>query len=314
MRTVIFGAGGVGGYFGTKLAQAGADILFVARGDHLAAMQRDGLRLKSIHGDVHLPTVNAASTVPADFAPDLVLMCVKTWQLENAVNSLLPALQAGTIVLPLLNGVDAPAQLARSIGPERVMPGLCGIIAYLEKPGVVRHAAIDPFVTFGEMDNAKTQRVQRLLEFFQGADGLRATIADDIQSALWMKFLFITSTSGVGAVCAAPMGVVRSVPETRQLLEASMREICALAEAHGITLPDDAVVRTIRMVEAIPDDGTTSMQRDLLEGRRSELEAQVGAVVRLARESGVAVPVNEAIYAALKPRELRALDRLSFEI
>ena len=312
MRTVIFGTGGVGGYFGARLAQAGADVLFIARGAHLDAIREDGLRLRSIRGDVDLDPAEAADSLAASFQPELVLMCVKTWQLEAAARAIQPALGDDTVVVPLLNGVEAADTLAEILGRHRVMPGLCGIIAYIEAPGVIRHVAADPFVTFGEFDNETSPRARRLLDLFARAEGGHAEIPADIHAALWMKFLMIVSTSGVGAVTRAPIGITREQPGTRKLLRAAMEEVCALAAARGVALPADAVDRAFAMIDGLGPQSTTSMQRDLAEGRQSELEAQAGAVVRLAAESGVAVPVNEFIYAALLPTDLQARGEIEF--
>lgn len=312
MRIVIFGTGGVGGYFGTRLAEAGHDVLFIARGEHLERINSDGLRLYSHLGDALLTDARAAAAVPVDFAPDLVLMCVKTWQLEDAVQALKPAIAAHTAILPLLNGVEAPDVIATGIGREHVLAGLCGIIAYIEEPGVVRHAAVDPFLKFGELDNSRSTRVAELQAAFDSAPGIDADVPDDIQSALWMKFLFIASTSGVGAVTRAPMGVFRSQPETREVLRRSMQEIYRLAVARGVALREDAVERTMQMVDNLPPAGTSSMQRDLMNGRRSELEEQVGAVVRLSAAAQLPCPANEYLYASLLPAERRARGEIDF--
>ncbi|MEM7501275.1 MAG: 2-dehydropantoate 2-reductase [Pseudomonadota bacterium] len=311
MRIVIFGTGGVGGYFGTRLAESGHDVLFIARGDHLERINSDGLILHSHLGDARLTDVRAATAVPDGFAPDLVLMCVKTWQLEAAASQLKPAIAAHSAVLPLLNGVEAPDVLAKAIGREHVLAGLCGIIAYIEAPGVVRHAAVDPFLKFGELDNSRSSRARDLQAVFDDTSGIDADVPDDIQAALWMKFLFIASTSGVGAVTRAPMGVFRSQPETRELLVQSMEEIYRLAVARGVALRDNAVERTMQMVDSLPPGGTSSMQRDLMNGRQSELEEQTGAVVRLSAEAGLSCPVNHYLYASLLPAERLARQEIT---
>ena len=312
MRIVIFGTGGVGGYFGTRLAQAGADVLFIARGRHLDAICTTGLQLRSPHGDVHLRSVTAADSVPDSFAPDLVFMCTKTWQLEDAAHALRPALSPDTMVMPLLNGVEATDMLSRILGRDHVVAGLCGIIAYIESPGVIRHAAVEPFLKFGELDNQRTTRAQALLEFFAQADGIDAEIPQDIHAALWLKFLFVASTGGVGAVARAPMGIIREQPRTRRLLQSTMEEIFAIAGARGVVLPADSVQETLAVVDGLPASGTASMQRDLMAGRPSELEAQIGAIVRLAARSGIDAPASEFIYAALLTNDLRARGELEF--
>lgn len=312
MRTTIFGSGGVGGYFGARLAQAGHDVQFIARGEHRRAMETHGLRLRSILGDAHINPATVAETPSADFQPDLVLMCVKTWQLEDAARALTPALQENTIVMPLLNGVEASDQLSHIVGKQHVMPGLCGIMAFIEEPGVIRHAAVRPFLKFGELDNQPSARADELLQVFTAAEHIDAEVPDDIHAALWMKFLFVASTGAVGAITRAPMGVVRDLPETRELLSAVMSEILALAAATGVALRPEAVDKTLKMVDGLPAAGTVSMQRDLMQGRPSELEEQVGTIVRLGRQANVATPMSRFIYAALLAGERQARGELTF--
>ena len=314
MRIAILGTGGVGGYFGARLAEGGQEVHFVARGRHLEALTRDGLRLRSVSGDVDLTSVSASASVDPAFRPDLVIVCVKTWQLEQAIESMRPALTETSVVLPLLNGVEAGTQLAAALGPQHVMNGLCGLISFIEAPGVIRHAAVDPpFIKFGEIGNEKTDRVSEMLSVFENAPGISAEVPADIEAELWMKFLFISPISGVGAVTRSPMGVFRSQPESRELLRQAMQEICDLAIAKGIKMSPDAVEKTFVTIDGLPESGTSSMQRDLMNGVRSELEAQLGAVVRLGKAHDVATPANDFLYASLVPIERRARGELSFD-
>ena len=315
MRVVVFGTGGVGGYFGARLAEAGEEVVFVARGEHLEAIRAGGLHLRSISGDLHLPSVVATDKVDESFRPDLVLVCVKAWQIHDAANAIRPLLGDQTVVMPLLNGVEAPEQLGAVLGRERIVAGLCGIIAYIEEPGVVRHAAVEkPFVKFGEPDNQRTNRVNALEALFSKARGIDAEIPEDIDSALWMKFLFIATTSGVGAVTRAPMGVFRKELEPRRLLERALQEVYDVAIALGVGLREDAITKTLAMIDGLPEAGTSSMQRDLMAGRPSELEAQTGAVVRLGKSAGVDTPINEFIYASFISSERRARGELDYDI
>jgi len=312
VRLAVFGTGGVGGYFGGRLAQAGESVVFVARGAHLAALRRAGLRVDSPAGGFHLVPVEATDDPASLGRVDGVLVCVKAWQVAEAAHAMLPMLGSETFVVPLQNGVEAADELAAVVGPQRVLGGLCRVVSYLVEPGQVRHAGVDPRVEFGERGGRRpSARVEALRAAFQRASGLSVGTPDDIDAALWEKFLFIAPFSGVGAVTRAPAGVIRAVDETRQLLAGAMKEILELARARGIALSDDALDRTLAYFDALPADATASMQRDIMEGRPSELEYQIGAVVRLGRKAGLAVPVNECLYGSLLPAELKARGRLS---
>ncbi|HXB53227.1 MAG TPA: 2-dehydropantoate 2-reductase [Vicinamibacteria bacterium] len=310
MRIVIFGAGGVGGYFGGRLAQAGESVVFIARGEHLKAIRAEGLRVESIAGDFQV-RAEATDDCGSVGQVDAVLVCVKAWQVQEAAQRMAPMLGPQGFVVPLGNGVEAADELGRVVGKERVLGGLCRILSYLVAPGRIRHAAMDPRVEFGERDGRESARVGALRAIFERARGLSVHTPGDINVAVWEKFLFIAPFSGLGAVTRMPAGVMRGVPETRDLLTTAMQEVWDLARARGIAVGDEAVARTMRFVDGMPKDATASMQRDILEGRPSELEYQNGAVVRLGREGGVPVAVNEFIYRCLLPSELRARDRLS---
>jgi 2-dehydropantoate 2-reductase len=179
-------------------------------------------------------------------------------------------------------------------------------LSWVAGPGVIRHAGVAPQVEIGERDRSRSQRVQRLAEAFGRCQGVTVIVPEDIEAATWEKFLFIAPTSAVGAVTRAPMGILRTIPETRRMLEMAMREIEAVAHARGVRLASDAVARTLAYVDALPAEAKTSMQRDILEGRSSELEDQIGVMVRLGPAAGVAVPVHECLYASLLPQEKRA--------
>lgn len=305
MRIAVFGSGSVGGYFGARLARAGLDVAFIARGEHLRAMQSHGLRVESPGSDFTIHPVLATDD-PAQVGPvDAVLVGVKTWQVVEAAEAMRPLVGPDTLVVPLQNGVEAPDQLAAILGQEHVLGGLCHIIVMVIAPGHVRHMGLEPKVFFGEMDRRTSERAERLRRTFERA-GLNAQIPPDIHVALWDKFLVLASWGGLGAVTRAPIGVLRSLPQTRALLEEAMREIAAVAHHRQIALPGDAVARAMRFLDDAPPEGTTSMQRDILAGRPSELEAQNGAVVRLGRESGLLAPVHGFIYNCLLPMEMRA--------
>lgn len=306
MRLAIMGSGGVGGYFGARLAEAGHRVTFIARGEHLATMRRDGLRVTSIAGDVHLPEVDASDDPAEVGAVEAVIVAVKAWQLDEAARAIRPMIGPDTVVVPFENGVEAADTLAGILGRAHVLEGLCGILAWKEGPGHIRHAGVEPFVRFGERDNRRSQRTARLKAAFESARGVTAEIPNDIQVAVWSKFLFICAMSGIGSLTRAPIGVSRQLPETRSLIEQILNEIDAVARAKGVALPRDAVERAMCFIDALPEESTASMQRDIMAGLPSELEAQNGAVVRLGQQLGVATPVNALIHAALLPQEQQA--------
>lgn len=305
MKIAVIGVGGVGGYFGGRLAQAGEDVTFIARGDHLAALQRDGLTVDSLKGDFHLKPVKAFNSPEQAGIVDAVLLGVKAWQVPAVAGTLLPLLGADSFVVPLENGVEAPAQLADALGENHVVGGLCRISSYIKEPGHIVHAGIDPTIAFGELDNSPSGRTAALREAFQRA-GVNVEIPADIHKAIWEKFVFIAAVSGVGALTRVPLGEMRSTPETRQVLLEALREVVRTGQAAGIHLEDGLAERVLANIDGMAAGVTASMQRDVMDGKPSELEAQNGAVVRLARAHGLAVPVNEMIYAALLPQENRA--------
>jgi 2-dehydropantoate 2-reductase len=311
MRIAVFGTGAVGGYFGGRLAQAGEEVVFIARGEQLRALRDRGLRVTSLKGDLIVQPVVATDDPSQVGVVDVILVGVKAWQVPEAAQALRPLVGPETVLLPLLNGVEAPSQLAAVLGAEPVLGGLCRIAAFVVEPGHIQHAGLEPYVALGELDNRPSERAERLREAFARA-GVTAEIPPDIQVALWDKFLFIASFSGVGAVTRAPAGVLRTLPETRAMLEQAMAEVLAVARAHGIALPEETIPKAMALVDSLPPGGTASMQRDIMAGRPSELESQNGAVVRLGQQVGVATPVHAFIYGSLLPLELRARGRVQF--
>ena len=306
MRIAIFGAGGAGGYFGGRLAQAGHSVVFIARGEHLAAIRRDGLRVESPAGDFIVRPADATDA-PGSVGPvDAVLVGVKAWQVPEAATAMVPMLSPVSLVVPLQNGVEAADQLAAVLGGGRVLGGVCRIISYVSAPGRIRHAGVTPRLEFGERDNRRTERTAALLAAFGELIGVTAGVPEDIEAAIWEKFLFIAPFSGVGTVARTPAHVFRAEPRTREMPRGAMREVFDLARSRRVALPNDAVERTMEFVDALPEGATSSMQRDIQAGRPSELESLNGTVVRLARAAGVPAPVNEEIYRNLLPSELQA--------
>jgi 2-dehydropantoate 2-reductase len=305
MRIAVVGTGGVGGYFGGRLAQAEQDVVFLARGAHLRAIQEHGLQVESVDGDFAISRAHATDD-PARIGPvDLVLLAVKGWQVPQAIETMRPLMGLETFVVPLLNGVEAPEQLAAAFGARRVLGGLCGLFGSVVSPGHIRNVLPRPFVTIGELDHAPSERCDHLRMLFEHTD-VQVSIAADIHAALWEKLLFVGPFGGVGAVTRVPVGVLRRQMETRSLLEGTMREVFVLARAHGVRIADEAVEKALALIDLSPEQATASMQRDIMAGRPSELESQVGVVVRLAHLAGVEVPLHTFLYACLLPQERKA--------
>jgi len=305
MRIAVFGVGGVGGYFGGRLAQAGEDVVFIARGAHLRALQTSGLRVESVAGDFRVQPLHATDDPTQVGIVDVVLLAVKARQVPEAAEAIRPLLGPSTYVVPLQNGVEAPEQVAAVVGATHVVRGVCGLNSALVAPGHIRHGAVEPFVKFGEWDNGPSPRLEPLRQAFVSA-GVTANIPADIQRAMWMKFLFVTPCSGLGAVTRSPIGIWRHVPETRQMTIQALQEVLAVAQAREIALPADALHTTLALIDRVPPEATTSMQRDVMMGHPSELDAQIGAVVRLGQTGDVPTPLHAFLYGSLLPLELRA--------
>jgi 2-dehydropantoate 2-reductase len=300
MRIAILGAGGVGGYFGARLAQAGHDVHFIARGAHLAALRAHGIAVESPLGDFVVDPVHATADPEEIGEVDHVLLAVKTWQLDPALMALKPLIGPATAVVTTQNGVDAPQQVADVVGRSAVLPGAVEVIALVDGPGRIRHLG-NGKLTFGEWDNQRSARVDRLAAALTEA-GLTAVVAADVWAALWTKFLTLASFGAVGAVTDAPYSVLRSRPGTRQLIEDCMREIQALAAARNVPLADGVIATRMAFLDTMPPTGTTSLQRDILAGRPSELDAWAGAVVRIGRETGTPTPNHSLLYELVNAR------------
>jgi 2-dehydropantoate 2-reductase len=311
MRIAVFGSGSVGGYFGGRLAEAGQDVVFICRGDHLKAIERDGLRVESTEGDFIVQPAQASDDPAAVGPVDAILVCVKAWQVPEAAEGVLPMIGAETVVVPLQNGVEAPSQLEAVLGSDHVLGGLCRIMSSVVAPGHIRHAGIDPYLAFGRLDKEQSQIAERLRDAFSHAKGVRVEMPSDIRIAMWRKFLLIAAWSGMGALTRSPIGLIRTQPETRQMLQQALQEIQAVAVAHRVALPHEAIGETLAFIDGLPPQGTASMQRDIIAGRPSELASQSGAVVRLGREAGVEVPVHTFIYQSLLLLEMQAREGAS---
>jgi 2-dehydropantoate 2-reductase len=311
MRIAVFGTGGAGGYFGAQLAQAGEEVVFIARGDHLEAIRTQGLRVETPRGEILIAPAQASDDPARIGIVDAVIVGVKTWQVLEAAQAMKPMIGPETFVVPLQNGVEAASQLARVLGTEHVLGGLCGTMSWVAGPGHIRSIGEAHFIKFGEMDGPSSERTERLRQAFERA-GVKVEVPLDITVSLWEKFLFVVSFGGVGSVTRAPIGVLRTLPETRRLLERCLHEIVAVAQARGVGLTEENVAKSMAFLDSLPPAGTTSLQRDIAGSKPSELEAWNGAVVRLGREAGVAAPLHEFIYHSLLPQELRSRGKVQF--
>lgn len=304
MKILVVGAGGVGAYFGGRLALAGHDVTFVARGAHGTAIRANGLMVKSINGDFHLNPVNVISSISKDVKADLVLVTVKAWQVKEIASQLKAVVDENTMVLPLQNGVLASDELNEFLPAKNVLAGLCRIISKIESQGAISHFGVEPTIVFGETDNSKSTRVVELCHIFNDA-GFKAKVADDIQSELWKKFIAIC-VSALLAVTRSTYGEVRELPETREMMFQLFTEIATLASLLNVHIDDGFVDKTMAFIDTFPHSSTSSLTRDVWEGKPSELEYQNGTVVKLAQQVGLDVPVNKFIYQSLLLMEQRA--------
>ncbi len=300
MKVAIIGAGGVGGYFGARLAEAGHEVAFVARGAHKEAMKSKGLTVHSELGDIHLPSPEIVEDPEAVGFRDIILFCVKLWDVPGAAEILRPMLAAETCVVPIQNGVSVVGTLAGRLGAEYVLGAVTQISASIEAPGVIRHHGDFARLIFGEVPGGSSARVERLAATL-GAAGIEARVATDTESEIWKKFIFLAPMAGVTTFYRAPIGDVRDKPEHWARLEAMVRETVAVGRAKGVALADDTEEGSLGFLRNMPPEMKSSMQLDLERGRRLELEWLSGEVVRLGRELGVPTPENEAVFEALKP-------------
>ena len=312
MKIAIFGTGAVGGYFGGRLAQVGHDVTFIARGAHLQAIQSDGLQVNSIKGDFSIQPAQATDRPDTIGAVDLIFCGVKSWQVAEIADHLKPLIGNNTTIITLQNGVESHTILSDAIGATHILPGMCQMISLVEGPGIISHKGIDPYLSIGELDGSSSQRLVEISDLFRKVEGVTINTSTDILQELWLKFMIIAPWSGVGAITRAPVGVFRTIPETRELLLQSIQEVYAVGKEHGVNLPDNAVDKTIEFIDKVPAAGTASMQRDVMAGKPSELHEQCGAVVRLGEKKGVRTPVNRYIYHSLLPLEQQARGTITF--
>ena len=299
MKIVMFGAGGVGGYFGGRLAQAGCDVAFVARGAHLAAIRRDGLRLKSPKGDAHIASVRASDD-PRDLGPaDVVLFTVKLYDAERAAAQLGPLIGPDTMVVTLQNGVDAVDIVARHVGREHTAGGVAYVAAVIDPPGTIRHTALDALIV-GELDGTMSPRLQAL-QAAAGRAGFGFTASPHILVDLWSKFARLSVFAAMTSITRSPLGVLRAEPALMAMLERAALETIAVGRAHGVPLADGVMDEVLVMMRGLPPEAKSSMLSDLERGRPLELPWLSGAVVRLGAEKGVPTPTHEFIATVLRP-------------
>ncbi len=305
MKILIMGTGGVGGYYGGLLAQQGNDVTFVARGEHLTAIQTQGLKVKSVFGDFTVSPAQATDD-PGSVGPvDLVVFCVKTYSTDESVQAMRPAVGPQTVVMSLQNGIDAAERIGKVIGQERLIGGVTWLSSAVEAPGVIKQISQFRRIVLGELSGGRSERIQSIYEVLKNT-GATVEISEDIQKVLWTKMVFITAVSSVGSLTRLPMGEYRSVVETRGLLSKIMQEVEGLARAQGVNLDANVIRNWLDFTDNAAYQMKPSMQLDVETGHRTELESMVGVIGRKGRELGVPTPVVDFVYACLLPVELKA--------
>jgi 2-dehydropantoate 2-reductase len=300
MRIAVVGAGGVGGGFGAALAKAGADVSFIARGAHLAAMKSEGLKVQSPRGDIHLVPTKATDD-PAEIGQvDIVLFCVKLWDVESAGMRIKPLIGADTAVIPLQNGIDAAERLIPILGKSAVMGGVAQISVSITAPGMIQQVGTFMRMVFGELDGRISKRGEDFLALCQKAK-FDAALSEQIVTDLWMKFILLAANSGLTALSRQPIGALRDDPDIRPVFRAAVQETFDVGRAKGVALPADAVERTLDYIAHLPPTMKASMALDLDRGNRLELPWLAGKVAALGHELGVPTPTHSMIYAMLKP-------------
>jgi 2-dehydropantoate 2-reductase len=300
MRIAVVGTGGIGGPYGASLAKAGADVAFVARGAHLEAIRKSGLRIEGDRGETHIQPTQATDDIASIGPVDFVLFCVKLWDVEGVGQQLRAIVGPETAVVPLQNGVDAAERLIPILGQDSVMGGTAFVTGNITTPGVVRQTGSYQRMTFGELDGRLSERGKRLRDLCETA-GFEGVLSPDIRVPIWEKFILLVPLSGLHSLTRLPLGKWRDDPDLLALYEAALRETVAVGLAEGVPLPQDCIEKGMAMMRLMPAHHTTSMGNDLLRGNRIELPWFAGKVVQLGRRHGIPTPVNGVVYAALKP-------------
>jgi len=299
MRIAVMGAGGVGGYFGGRLQQAGHEVTFIARGKHLEAMREKGLTLKSPLGDATLKVKAVASAAEAGQA-DIVLFALKLWDTESGAEQLRPVVEKGGHVLPFQNGVESVARIGAILGKDKVMGGAAYIAARIGEPGTIVQTGTAARLRFGPAQASQKKAAEAFHAACAGAK-IDCELTDDIERVLWEKFVLLVAISATTAITRKTIGVVRTDPDLRWLLETVMRETWAVGRKRGVKLADDLVAKTLAQADAFAPEMRASMAADLEAGGKLEAPWLSGAVARMAKEAGLEAPANHAVFAALKP-------------
>jgi 2-dehydropantoate 2-reductase len=305
MRIAVVGTGGVGGGYGAALAKAGADVTFIARGAHLAAMQTHGLKIQGDRGETHLVPTRATDDPATIGTVDIVLFCVKLWDVESAGERIKPMVGPSTAVIPLQNGIDAADRLIPILGRNAVMGGVAQISASIKGPGLIQQVGSFMRMIFGELDGTRSRRSEDFLALCLKA-GFDATLSDQILTDLWMKFILLATNASMTAASRLPMGRLRDDPDIRPIFMAAYQEIIDVGRAKGIPLPADALERIIAFNAHVPPAMKASMAIDLDRGNRLELPWLGGKVVEFGRQLGVPTPTHDTLYAMLKPYTMGA--------
>lgn len=300
MKIAVIGTGGVGGYFGGRLAEHGNEVWFVARGRHLEEIRRCGLKVKSRLGDILIKPANATDDT-AEIGPvDLAIIAVKLWDTDAAIAAVKPLLGPDTAVVSLQNGIDATDRLVAAFGKERVLGGTCQISAVISGPGIIRHTGNMARITVGELDGRTTPRTDAFGAACKKA-GIDATISPDIERAIWEKFVFLSSFSGVTTLTRLSKGPIMADPDSRELFRTALMEAIAVARAKGVRVGNDLLEKLMTFADGLPDDMKSSMLGDLERGSRLEVPWLSGTVAKLGETLDVPVPVHRVIFQALKP-------------
>jgi 2-dehydropantoate 2-reductase len=300
LRIAVIGAGGIGAIYGAALAKAGLEVVFVARGAHLAALRENGLRIEGDRGRTLIRPVCATDELGGVGLVDYLLFCVKLWDVESVGEQIRPIVGTGSAVIPLQNGVDAAERLGAILGPELVMGGSAFVTGSIMAPGIVRQTGTYQRMTFGELDGRITPRGEQLRDLCTAA-GFEGVLSADVRMPIWEKFLLLVPLSGLNALTRLPLGKWRAEPELVALFEAALRETVEIGRAEGVRLPAEAADRALATMWSMPDHHMTSMGNDLLRGSRLELPWFAGKVVELGRRHAIPTPANGFIHAALKP-------------
>jgi 2-dehydropantoate 2-reductase len=299
MKIVVMGSGGVGGYFGARLAAAGEDVGFVARGAHLEAMKRDGLRIESTAGDLTLKPVKVSPDAASFGSADLVMIAVKLGGTQAAIDAVRPLVEKGAAVVSFQNGVGAIEALTKAFPAKQVLGGVVHIATSIGAPGVIKHVGTMERLTIGEINGGISKRVQDFVDIAKKAK-INAIASEDIKRAIWDKFVFLSTFSGMTTLLRAPKGPILKDPDTRRMFNEALNEACAVARAHGVALPVDHESKAMTFADGLPAEMKASMLHDLERGNPLEVEFLSGAVSRLGKEAGVPTPVHSFIATALK--------------